>query len=152
MELILGPMFSGKTTALLQRKSGRTLVVTHDFDTRSEGVLTHDGVQESALKCSSVSQIPSGYDTILIDEAQFFEDLTAVENIAPKVVLAGLSSDYLKRPFGKILEKIPRASKVTFLTAKCKCGKDAVFTKRVSEENELIIVNATYEPACHRCY
>ena len=45
LELILGPMYSGKTTALLSRQSGNTLIVNHEFDTRAEGVGTHDGVE-----------------------------------------------------------------------------------------------------------
>ncbi len=144
LELILGPMFSGKTTTLLTRAKGRTLIVNHAFDTRGEGVKTHDGVEAAAMKCSVLPKV-AGYDTVLVDEAQFFTSLEGVEDLAPNVVVAGLSGDYLRKPFGKILELIPKADNVTFLAAVCSCGAPAPFTKRIS-------VESTYQPKCRKCY
>lgn len=151
LELILGPMCSGKTTTLLTRARDRTLVVNHTFDTRGEGVKTHDGVEAAAMKCTVLPDV-SGYDTVLIDEAQFFESLEGVESLAPNVVVAGLSGDYRRKPFGKILELIPKADKVTFLTALCDCGAPAPFTKRVSSEKTLISVESRYKPKCGSCF
>ena len=151
LELILGPMCSGKTTTLLTRARGRTLTVNHVFDTRCEGVKTHDGVEAAAMKCSALPRV-SGYDTVLVDEAQFFESLEGVEDLAPKVVVAGLSGDYRRKPFGKILELIPKADKVTFLTALCDCGAPAPFTKRISDETNLISVQSIYKPKCGVCF
>lgn len=151
LELILGPMYSGKTTTLLTRKFGKTLLINHLLDTRCAGVQTHDGLRVPAHKCQRIPRL-SGYDTYLIDEAQFFESLDGVETLAPNVVVAGLSGDYRRRPFGKILDLIPKADKVTFLTAKCACGADACFTKRVSTSKDLINVDAHYIPVCGSCY
>lgn len=151
LELILGPMFSGKTTALLTRRKGNTLIINHLFDTRGAGVKTHDGIEEVAMKCSVLPNV-SVYDTVLIDEAQFFTSLEGVEDLAPNVVVAGLSGDYLRKPFGKILELIPKADKVTFLTAVCDCGKPAPFTKRISGEDCLVSVESEYKPKCRTCY
>ena len=151
LELILGPMFSGKTTTLLTRAKGRTLIVNHAFDTRCEGVKTHDGVEAAAMKCSVLPEV-SGYDTVLVDEAQFFASLDGVEDLAPNVVVAGLSGDYRRKPFGKILELLPKADKVTFLTALCDCGEPAPFTKRISEGKTLISVESMYEPKCGVCF
>lgn len=151
LELILGPMCSGKTTTLLTRARDRTLIVNHTFDTRGEGVKTHDGVEAAAMKCTVLPSV-SGYDTVLIDEAQFFESLEGVESLAPNVVVAGLSGDYRRKPFGKILELIPKADKVTFLTALCDCGASAPFTKRVSSEKTLISVESRYKPKCGSCF
>lgn len=151
LEVILGPMFSGKTTTLLTRAKGRTLVINHVFDTRCEGVKTHDGVEAAALKCAEIPNV-SDYDTVLIDEAQFFGSLYGVETLAPNVVVAGLSGDYRKKPFGKILELIPKADKVTFLTAVCDCGEPAPFTKRISDEKSLISVQSSYKPKCGSCF
>ena len=151
LELILGPMFSGKTTTLLTRAKGRTLIVNHAFDTRCEGVKTHDGVEAVAMKCSVLPKV-SDYDTVLIDEAQFFESLEGVEDLAPNVIVAGLSGDYMRKPFGKILELVPKADKVTFLTAICACGSPAPFTKRISEDTTLISVESMYEAKCRTCY
>ena len=151
LELILGPMYSGKTTALLSRRSGNTLIVNHEFDTRVDGVGTHDGVEAHAIKCKVLPRLP-GYDMYLIDEAQFFESLDGVETLAPHVVVAGLSGDFMRRPFGKLLELIPKADKVTFLKAKCECGAPASFTKRLSTSTDLVNVNTDYIPVCGTCY
>lgn len=151
LELILGPMFSGKTTALLTRRKGKTLIINHSFDTRGDGVKTHDGVEEAAMKCSVLPEV-SGYDTVLIDEAQFFDSLEDVESLAPTVVVAGLSGDYLRKPFGKILDLIPKSDKVTFLTAVCDCGEPAPFTKRISGEDCLVSVESEYKSKCGICY
>ena len=151
LEVILGPMFSGKTTTLLTRARGKTMVINHVFDTRCVGVKTHDGVEASALKCN-VLPLSVDADTVLIDEAQFFDSLEGVESLAPNVVVAGLSGDYRRKPFGKILELIPKADKVTFLTAVCDCGAPAPFTQRVSEENYIISVKSNYNPTCGSCF
>jgi len=151
LEVILGPMFSGKTTTLLTRARGKTVIINHVLDTRCEGVKTHDGVEATALKCNALP-VSIDADTVLIDEAQFFESLDCVETLAPNVVVAGLSGDYMRKPFGRILELIPIADKVTVLTAKCDCGEPAPFTKRISIEKKLISVQSIYKPRCGRCF
>lgn len=151
LEVILGPMFSGKTTTLLARAKGKTLIINHVLDTRCEGVKTHDGVEAAALKCN-VLPLSIDADTLLVDEAQFFESLDYVETLAPNVVVAGLSGDYRRKPFGRILDLIPKADKVTILTAKCDCGEPAPFTKRLSVEKHLISVQSLYKPKCGKCF
>jgi len=150
LELILGPMYSGKTTLLLSKQCGNTLIINHSFDTRTDGVKTHDGVEVAALKCKQIS-VKKKFDWVLIDEAQFFDNLDGVENLAPTVVVAGLSGDYMQRPFGKLLDLIPKADKVTFLKARCVCGAPASFTKRISDNKKLISVNSQYIPVCGGC-
>ena len=147
----MGPMFSGKTTTLLTRATGKTVIINHVFDTRCEGVKTHDGVEASALKCN-VLPVSIDADTVLVDEAQFFESLEGVETLAPNVVVAGLSGDFMRKPFGKILDLVPKADKVTFLTAVCDCGAPAPFTKRISDEKSLISVQSSYKPKCGSCF
>lgn len=153
LTVILGTMFSGKTTELLKHRKGRTLIINHTFDTRTTGVKTHDGLEVEAHKCSVLPVLPkeSAYDTVLIDECQFFESLEGVENLAPNVVIAGLNGDYLQRPFGQILNCISKASEVIFLTAACACDKNASFTKRISGETDLISVGSKYIPVCWEC-
>ncbi len=150
LTVILGCMFSSKTTELLKHRQGKTLIINHSYDTRTTGVKTHDGVEEEAVKCMEIPDC-SGYDTVLVDEAQFFSSLDGVENLAENVVVAGLSGDYLQRPFGRILSLIPKASKVIFLTAVCSCGKPASFTKRISGGKNVISVDAHYTPVCEKC-
>ena len=151
LTLILGPMFGGKTTELLRCRNGKTLIINHENDTRTTGVKTHDGFELPAYKCTELPET-CAFDTVLIDEAQFFDDLSNVESLAENVVVAGLSGDYLKRPFGKILTLIPKADKVIFLTANCACGKPAPFTKRISGCTDLVSVSSEYIPVCGKCY
>lgn len=153
LTLILGCMFAGKSTELLKHKKGKTLAITHAHDTRyAGGITTHSGEKLYAHKCVVLPRNLEGkYDTVLIDEAQFFDDLTGVEHLATHVVVAGLSGDFRQRPFGKILDLIPKASKVIFLTATCTCGKNASFTKRISNTLDLISVESEYIPVCEQC-
>ena len=136
LELILGPMYSGKTTLLLEHMTEKTLLLNHKLDTRTDGVSTHDGLKVPAHKCD-ILPVVCGFDTVLIDEAQFFSSLDGVEDLAKTVVVAGLSGDYMRRPFGKILDLIPKADKVTFLTARCSYGRPAPL-KRVSPTTDLV--------------
>lgn len=151
LEVILGPMWAGKTTTLLTRARGKTVIINHVLDTRCAGVKTHDGVEAVALKCN-VLPMKVDADTVLVDEAQFFESLEGIESLAPNVVVAGLSGDYRRQPFGQILGLIPKADKVTFLTAVCDCGAPAPFTKRISDETNLISVQSIYKPKCGVCF
>ena len=152
LTLILGCMYAGKTTELLKHRTAKTLIINHEFDTRTTGVKTHDGAEVPAHKCDVLpTTLPDEIDTVLIDEAQFFKSLDGVESLAPNVVVAGLSGDYLQRPFGKILDLIPKAEKVTFLKAMCECGGPASFTKRMSDHKNVISVESVYVPVCGLC-
>lgn len=152
LTLILGPMYSSKSTELLKHRDANTLIINHSYDTRTDGVSTHDGFELPAQKCMGLPSC-EGYNTVLIDEAQFFESLDGVRILAKtkNVVVAGLSGDYLQRPFGKILDLIPKADKVIFLTAKCLCGKPAPFTKRISGGTNVISVDSRYIAVCGEC-
>ena len=152
LTLILGNMFAGKTTELLKHRRGKTLIINHEKDTRTgDSVRTHDGVVVPAVKCSEI-KVDGAYDTVLIDEGQFFDSLEGVEKLAERVVVAGLSGDYLQRPFGQILSLI-QSCESNLSTSSCyKCGCEAPFTKRLSDEVDVYSVEAKYVPACTICY
>jgi thymidine kinase len=167
LHLIIGSMYSGKTTALIDkvvtlRDLGlKCLIVNHTNDSRVEGpaIQTHDGKTFPAMKTDDVLLLHTlGYDAIAIDEGQFFPHLkTAVMNMVEKkgqhVIVAGLSGDYLRRPFGEMLELIPVADNVQWLRADCvKCNNKASFTKRISDETEKVSVNSEYIALCRLCY
>lgn len=155
LELILGPMMSGKSTMLMTHIGEHTLVVNHVFDTRTgNSIKTHNGKEAPAVKCRSLStlSVPPSIKKVLIDEGQFFDDIECAESLAEHVVVAGLNSDYKKRPFGKILNLVARASNVIFLKATCACGAEAPFTKRISNEKNIISVDSKYIPVCEKCY
>lgn len=170
LELIIGSMYSGKSTELLRRVKRvqsigmRCLVINHTSDTRVDGnfVQTHDGNMLRAVKTDDLLLVNAKpYDTIAIDEAQFFTNLRAavmlmVETHHKHVIVAGLSGDYLRQPFGEILQLIPLADDVEYKRALCKrCahpGRPASFTKRVTGETETVSVASTYTAVCRLCY
>lgn len=95
-----------------------------------------------------------------IDEGQFF-DLALVDvammlaDAGKKVIVAGLDTDYLGRPFDPIPSLMMKAEYVTKALAVChKCGGPGLFTQRVIDSEELVVLGATgsYEARCRRCY
>ncbi|URD75395.1 thymidine kinase [Musa troglodytarum] len=176
IHVILGPMFAGKTTALIRRMQdevdcGRSVaMVKSDRDTRYglDSVVTHDGVK---MPCFALSELSSfqdklgteAYDklnVIGIDEAQFFEDLydfccNAADHDGKIVVVAGLDGDYLRRSFGSVLDVVPLADSVTKLTARCEiCGRRAFFTLRKANETQTELIGGAdvYMPVCRQHY
>ncbi|MCL7039503.1 hypothetical protein MKW94_006413 [Papaver nudicaule] len=176
IHVICGPMFAGKTTALLQRVQaeidlGRSvMLIKSNKDTRYglDSVVTHDGTK---LPCWALSNLSSfshklgaiaydKLDVIGIDEAQFFGDLydfcrKAADHDGKTVIVAGLDGDYLRRTFGSVLDIVPLADSITKLTARCNvCGKRAHFTLRKTEDTqtELIGGSDVYMPVCRRHY
>lgn len=170
LELIVGSMYSGKSTELMRRVKRvqsigmRCLIINHTHDTRVSGdyVRTHDGQKLAATKVDDLLLVRvQPYDTIAIDEAQFFSNLKIavmlmVETHGKHVIVAGLSGDYRRKPFGEILQLIPLADDLEYKRALCKrCahpGRPACFTKRVSTETETVSVSSKYQAVCRMCY
>ena len=71
------------------------------------------------------------------------------------MIVADLDTDYLGRPFDPIPTLMLRAEYVTKTLAVChKCGGDGMYTQRVVESQELVVLGATdsYEARCRHCY
>lgn len=185
VQLITGPMFSGKSSEL-QRRLRRYSVRCAGPDAHAKAVLivagrdtryaagtsvTHDGLRATAdlvVDDDGLLRALSNADVLAagmvgIDEGQFLTHLAPVcERLAAlgkHVVVAGLSSDFRRRPFRPIAELIGLADEVTRLSAVCHtCGKDAAFTARVVEPktsgNGVILVGGleTYRAACRSCH
>nr|GMD35277.1 thymidine kinase-like [Ipomoea batatas] len=176
VHVIIGPMFAGKTTALLRRVKyesnlGREVVmIKSSKDTRYavDAVVTHDGTKFPCWALPDLSSFKQALgieayekvDVIGIDEAQFFGDLydfccEAADTDGKTVVVAGLDGDYLRRSFGSVLDIIPIAETVTKLTARCElCGRKAFFTYRKTEETETELIGGCdmYMPVCREHY
>ena len=94
---------------------------------------------------------------ILINEAQFFDDLFEVVLAMLKsekhVFIYGLDSDSQQKKFGQIWDLIPYANTVKKLTAKCECGSDAIITNRITDVNneQVFIGTIYYVPLCRNC-
>jgi len=100
-------------------------------------------------------------DVIIIEEAQFFEDLKPfVEEFILKnkiVYVAGLDGDSFMKPFGHILELIPMCDSVKKLSAlciKCKNGTKANFSKRIVNNSEQRLIGSfeSFIPVCRYHY
>jgi len=171
IDLIFGPMFSGKSTALqmkvkrLSIAQKKCLVVNYIKDCRyslDEVVSTHDGQMLKAFKCENLEEVLNvykGYDVIAIDEAQFFPEIVEISeklaNDGKIVIIAALDGTFQRKAFGRVHELISIAETVTKLSAVCiLCGEDAAFTQRTveSQQIELIGGQEMYRPVCRRCF
>lgn len=171
IELIVGPMFSGKSTELLRRirrytvANKKCIVIKYDKDTRYGSVdllATHDRATIQAYPCSCLRQanaLAESAHVIGIDEAQFFPDIVAFcEEMANKgkiVIIAALDGTFKREAFGDILRLLPLAEHVTKLSAVCvHCHEDAAFTRRLGVETEIELIggNEKYEAVCRVCF
>ena len=170
IDLVLGPMFAGKSTELLRRikrwdypyfqfnynifryqfASKKCLVIKYAKDTRysDKCVSTHDKQMIEAVSCVSLSEIEEkaiDFDIIGIDEGQFFEEIVefseSMANLGKTVIIAALDGTFERKPFGRILELIPLAENVTKLDAVCvEWNHLASFTKRTCDSKETELI------------
>lgn len=173
LELIIGPMYSGKTSRLVEIYNKcifcniSVTVVNHIIDNRYDDSLlsTHDQIMIPCVKTSVLkdiwpSQILQDSDVILINEGQFFSDLyEAVIDMVKqgkKVYVCGLDGDFERNKFGQILDLIPlcdQVYKLSSLCSLCKNGTKAIFSLRVTNEKEQTVVGSdNYKPVCRYCY
>ena len=169
LHIVLGPMFSGKTTHLIDiyknlTKDGKKVcVINYSGDTRyDEHMLsTHAKIMIPCIQLTELSYFNVVlYDCILINEGQFFKDLKDsvlrfVEKYKKDVYVVGLDGDYCRSKFGSILDLIPYCDSVVKLNAKCtKCGKNAIFTNRISNETQQFLIGSSemYKPSCRECF
>jgi thymidine kinase len=171
IEVICGPMFSGKTEELLRRlkrarianlpiaifkpivdnRYSEVNIVSHDANYYPSLVITK---AEEMLKHSTNARV------VAFDEAQFFdEDIPAVsEKMArngTRVIVAGLDMDSNGKPFGYMPQMLAIADHITKLNAICVvCSAPATHTFRKTDDKGTVLVGATdiYEPRCRSCF
>jgi Thymidine kinase len=120
--------------------------------------MTHAAVSTTHLYDIKPSQL-DGVDVIGIDEGQFYPDLIAFcEDMADEgkhVIVAALDGTYQRKPFGKVLDLIPLAEKVSKLNAVCMvCQSTASFTSRLGSETAVELIGGTdrYISTCRKCF
>lgn len=99
---------------------------------------------------------------VAVDEVQFFDSSVMIKVVNEllelncKVILSGLDLNFLRSPFGPILELTKSADKVIRLTATCaRCKSEkAIYSKRVIQSNALIAIGGaeSYQPSCEACF
>lgn len=177
LELIIGPMFSGKTKLLISRykeiiNNTNILVINYYKDTRYgiNSIISHDGDTIPAINISLLSIVnnlieisnfteTNNFNYIFINEGQFFPDLkesviTFIERYNKNVVICGLDCDYKQEKFGQIWDLIPHANNVIKLQGKCNnCANKSLFTHRLTNEViQEVIGTQNYIPLCRACY
>ena len=176
LELIIGPMFSGKTSRLIQLyneailKHDDVLGINYDKDIRysKTHIVSHDQHSMPSVNVNQLIEINIDYNTaqlfekaniIFINEAQFFKQLKPwvlqyLENTDKTFILCGLDSDFKRERFGDLLDLVPHADKVTKLYGTCSvCSEKSLYTHRVShEQHQEVIGNINYIPVCRACY
>jgi thymidine kinase len=178
LELIIGNMFSGKSTELIRRYNRektlqkKIMVVNYYLDSRyslDDNIVTHDknsiyGIKLTKLYTLLEPDILKKYDSFFIDEGQFFTDLysvvsTLVDIHHKHVVVAGLDGDYNRKCFGELNSLIPICDTVDKYSAycnKCNNGTYGPFTKKLlSNTGESVIEiggKELYIPVCRYHY
>lgn len=160
LEVIVGPMFSGKSEELIRRLNRaviarqRVAVFKPTIDDRyhQTHVASHAGRVTPAVAVTSTAQardllggkgelLDAGAqtlpDVVAFDEAQFFDAglvplALELADMGVRVILAGLDLDFRGEPFGVMPELLSRAESVEKLTAICVvCGAPATRTQRL---------------------
>lgn len=178
LEVICGPMFSGKSEELIRRlrrakiAQQRVAVFKHAIDNRynDTNITSHNGTTLDAHATNNSSLIldivqQEHYTVVGIDEVQFYSNdiITVICSLVDaqiRVIVAGLDLDFRGVPFGPTPTLLALADLVTKLCAICTlCGNDAHFSQRIpstttSTNKEIIMVGGTqnYVARCRACY
>lgn len=175
LEVIAGPMFAGKTSALLKKArafDGEMVLIKPSFDTRYGicEIKTHDGVAAAAFNLTNTSEIlESGAiekaQAVFFDEIQFFTEpyfggdiIACIKTLVGRglhVVCCGLDMNWKGEPFEIISKLKGAADRYTPLQARCAlCGEPAIYTyKRGGSKADIELGAADiYEPRCARHY
>jgi thymidine kinase len=176
LELILGSMFSGKTSYLLElyKKcmfcSIPVSVINYTDDVRYSDTMlsTHDNRMIPCIKAKTIAEAVETHheelnaaEIILINEGQFFPDIEdevrrLVDHQHKRVYICGLDGDFERKPIGKLLQLIPfcdEVVKLKSLCSLCRDGTPGVFSFRLTNEVDQVVIGASnYIPLCRSCY
>jgi thymidine kinase len=171
LHIVIGPMFSGKTKFIINKyheiNDDTAIVINHDYDNRydesKQFLVSHDKLKIPCRFMKNLREIYNNDDFvnvkyIFINEAQFFEDLIKMVTIfvykyGMIVFVSGLDGDFKQKKIGNILDLIPHCDTVVKLKGVCHCGKESIFSKRLSNEKEQISIgNDNYSSVCRNCY
>ena len=176
LELILGPMFSGKTSTLKKIYdqcmycSIPIMVINYSGDKRysSEDVMsTHDKIMIPCIMANSIIEIMENHsekvsnaEVILINEGQFFTDIEhvipLVEDLHKRVYICGLDGDFKKNKIGSLFDLIPfcdNICKLKSLCSECRDGTPGLFSYRITNEVDQVVIGVdNYKPLCRVCY
>ena len=171
IEVICGPMFSGKTEELIRRlirsqiaKQVVTIFKPSLDDRYSEDyIVSHNKRKIKSIiikNTEDITKYSEDSDVIGIDEAQFC-DVSLIDickdlaRNGKRVVVAGLEKDYQAIPFGPMPQLLVDAEYVTKVNAICmQCGDPANFSQRITDEKKQVVIGEIdkYEARCRKCF
>lgn len=162
-----GPMFSGKTLALLSAYERATIAhkkiaaFKPQIDNRfGDNLIKSRRFGEAeAISIKNISEIKKyDADVYIIDEVQFLEgDVNIIRDMAndgKKFHIAGLDMTAEGKPFGLMPEVLSIADRVEKYTAVCTdCGEDAIYSFFLGKKSKDVVVgNNEYIPLCRNCW
>ena len=171
IEVVCGPMFSGKSEELIRRlrraqiARKRVQVFKPAIDQRysDDEIVSHGDQRMKSEVVSNAKEVLDKMDwrtqVVGFDESNFFgPDLVDIAqqlaDTGKQVIIAGLDTDYLGRPFPPMPDLLCLAESITKTLAICmRCGNPAKHTQSLVESSDLIVVGAAglYEARCRRC-
>jgi thymidine kinase len=172
IEVICGPMFSGKSEELIRRlrrsmiARKRVQVFKPTIDTRysEDEIVSHGDLRMKSEVVKGGAEILDRIDwrseVIGVDEANFMgpalvDTAQRLADSGKQVIIAGLDTDYMGRPFAPVPDLLALAETITKTLAICmRCGNPAKHTQRLRGSDDLIVVGAAgmYEARCRRCF
>jgi thymidine kinase len=172
IEVVCGPMFSGKSEELIRRlrraKIARKRVQAFKpvLDDRYSvtDIVSHGAQRLPSEPIANAKEILTRLDwrtqVVGVDESNFFgaelvEIAQQLADTGKQVIIAGLDTDYMGRPFHPMPDLLSVAESITKMLAICmRCGNPAKHTQRLVESEDLIVVGAAgmYEARCRRCF
>lgn len=171
IEVISGPMFSGKTEELIRRVkeamtnglSVATFKPAIDNRYHAGKITSHNGNNILAIPIERPGLIWDHYNNqniVAVDEAQFFgpelvDVVSALADQRVRVLIAGLDMDFMARPFGSLPELLARAENITKLHAIChRCGANATYTFKLVQNEKIVEIGERdlYQALCRSCY
>ncbi len=171
IEVICGSMFSGKTEELIRRMkraqfaNQKVEIFKPKIDVRysEDEVVSHDSnsILSTPVESSqNIMILSSDVEVVGIDEAQFFDEgiIDVCKQLADsgiRVIVAGLDTDYLGKPFGPMPHLMATAEYVTKVHAICvRCGNLAHHSHRLTADEGQVLLGEkdSYEPICRHCF
>jgi thymidine kinase len=165
-------MFSGKSEelirrlrrAMIARKRVEVFKPTIDKRYSDDEIVSHGDSRMTSQVVAHAGEIMDRIDwrseVIGVDEANFMgpqlvEVAQRLADSGKQVIIAGLDTDYLGRPFAPVPDLLAHAESITKTLAICvRCGNPAKHTQRLRGSDDLIVVGAAdmYEARCRRCF
>jgi thymidine kinase len=156
LNLIIGPMYSGKTSTLIIRYNRHTIarrkciMIKYKHDTRYDDkmIVSHNGIKVQAISCEellNVDHIVKEYDVICIDEVQFYKDAHIFcdkwANEGLIVEACGLNGTFERKPFNVISLLIPKCNDITYMKSICvETSGEAYYSKRNTNDTEVEVI------------